>query len=304
MLRVRLPVVAAGIGALAGIGYTLLTGAEVPTVRSCIGALLVLGALALGREPLSHADGGGRSGVGAAALAGKPGRAELPDELFGGHCHRRAAHMRRRCSAFWRRARRAGCARGGRRLAMLLLTGVVIELALMPIVLFHFHRAGLYGALANVVAIPLVTFVSMPLIALALAFDTGRRRGAVLVAGRQVARPVAGDCAFHRRSAGRGAAGAADGRWEAVALFVAGGLWLALWRGGRDCWGLRCRLLGTVVLLADPGARCPDHHGDGRHVGIVGEDERLLVLRDTDSDFTRDNLLELAGVEGEPVPLD
>ncbi|MEO0871703.1 MAG: ComEC/Rec2 family competence protein, partial [Pseudomonadota bacterium] len=30
-LRVRLPIVAAGIGALAGIGYTLLTGAQVPT---------------------------------------------------------------------------------------------------------------------------------------------------------------------------------------------------------------------------------------------------------------------------------
>jgi competence protein ComEC len=52
-LRVRLPLVAAACGAGAGIAYTLLTGAEVPTVRSCVGALLVLGALALGREPLS-----------------------------------------------------------------------------------------------------------------------------------------------------------------------------------------------------------------------------------------------------------
>src|SRR3546814_12051426 len=38
-----LMLVAAGGGALAGIGYTLLTGAEVPTVRPCIAALLVLG---------------------------------------------------------------------------------------------------------------------------------------------------------------------------------------------------------------------------------------------------------------------
>ncbi len=52
-LRVRLPVLAAATGALAGIGYTLLTGAEVPTVRSCIGAVLVLAALAMGREALS-----------------------------------------------------------------------------------------------------------------------------------------------------------------------------------------------------------------------------------------------------------
>jgi competence protein ComEC len=45
--------VAASAGALAGIGYTLLTGAEVPTVRSCVAALLVLGALVLGRAALS-----------------------------------------------------------------------------------------------------------------------------------------------------------------------------------------------------------------------------------------------------------
>ena len=54
---------------------------------------------------------------------------------------------------------------------MLFATGLLIEFALMPIVLFHFHRAGLYGALANVIAIPLVTFLSMPLIALALLLD-------------------------------------------------------------------------------------------------------------------------------------
>jgi competence protein ComEC len=36
-LRLRVPLVAAAMGALAGIGYTLLTGAEVPTIRSCLG---------------------------------------------------------------------------------------------------------------------------------------------------------------------------------------------------------------------------------------------------------------------------
>ena len=45
-LRFNLVLVAAGVGALAGIGYTLLTGTQVPTVRSCIGSLLVLIALA------------------------------------------------------------------------------------------------------------------------------------------------------------------------------------------------------------------------------------------------------------------
>ena len=45
---------------------------------------------------------------------------------------------------------------------MLFVTGVVIELALMPVVLFHFHRAGpwLWCTGQMWVAIPLVTFVS------------------------------------------------------------------------------------------------------------------------------------------------
>ena len=36
-----------------GVGYTLRTGAEVPTVRSCLAALLVLAAVMLGLEALS-----------------------------------------------------------------------------------------------------------------------------------------------------------------------------------------------------------------------------------------------------------
>ena len=56
--------------------------------------------------------------------------------------------------------RRKAVLNDANRQLMLLLTGVVIELALMPIVLFHFHRAGIYGALANVVAIPLAYLIN------------------------------------------------------------------------------------------------------------------------------------------------
>src|SRR3546814_5627482 len=44
---------AAAAGALAGGGYTLLAGAEVPTLRSFIAALLVLIAFLMGREALT-----------------------------------------------------------------------------------------------------------------------------------------------------------------------------------------------------------------------------------------------------------
>src|SRR5881398_63235 len=52
-LRFNLVLVSAAVAAAAGIGYTLLTGAQVPTVRSCVAALLVLLGIALGRDAIS-----------------------------------------------------------------------------------------------------------------------------------------------------------------------------------------------------------------------------------------------------------
>ena len=52
-LRFNLVLVAAAVAAAAGIGYTVLTGAQVPTVRSCVAALLILAGIALGRDAIS-----------------------------------------------------------------------------------------------------------------------------------------------------------------------------------------------------------------------------------------------------------
>ena len=62
-------------------------------------------------------------------------------------------------------------ARIGRALLGMVATGLAVEIALMPLALFHFHRAGLYGVGANIIAIPLTTFVIMPLEAGALLLD-------------------------------------------------------------------------------------------------------------------------------------
>lgn len=303
-LRVRLPVVAAGIGALVGVGYTLLTGAEVPTVRSCVAALLVLGALVLGREALSLrmvAVAAGfvlllwpESAIGpsfqmsfAAVLAIVAVSSSGPARAF----------LAPREEPWW--------AHAGRRLVMLFVTGVVIELALMPIVLFHFHRAGVYGAVANVVAIPLVTFVSMPLIALGLLLDTlhlgapawwvVERSLDLLLRIAHFTADQAGAVRLMPQISGL-----------SVALFAAGGLWLGLWRGRVRLAGLIPVALATVMVAATP---IPDLlvTGDGQQVGITmpGPDgkPRLLSLRDSRSAYTRDNLMELAAVGAKPVPL-
>ena len=301
-LRVRLPLLAAGLAAAAGISYTVLTGAEVPTVRSVLGALLVLTAVALGREPLS---------VRLLAVAGFGVMLSWPEAVigpsfqlsFGAVLAIVSLHGSTPMRAFMAHRDEPGWARVLRHLAEVLVTGFVIELALLPITLFHFHRAGIYGAFANVVAIPLTTFVTMPLMAMALFLDlAGIGAPAWWAVGKSLSLLL---WLAHTVAAQPGAVTffPTMGGWAYV-LFLAGGFWLALWRGRTRLWGLVPVAAGTVGLLL---LRPPDVliSGDGRHVGFTGlADNALLVLRDSRSDYARQNLAEIAGMQGTLIPLE
>ncbi len=300
VLRIRLPIVAAAVGALAGIGYTLLTGAEVPTVRSCVGALLVLIALALGRDALT---------LRMVAVAAFVVLLLWPEALIGPSFQMSfaavlaivALHNCAPVRAFLAPRDEGRFAWLARRGVMLLLTGLVIEIALMPIVLFHFHRAGVYGAFANVVAIPLVTFVSMPLIALALFLDLfGLGAPIWWLAGKSLELMLA---IAHWTADQPGAVKLMPQMgYGTFALFLAGGLWLALWRGRVRLLGMIPAAVATLMLLATP---VPDLliSGDGRHVGITMPGDHLLSLRQSRSDYAKDNLRELAGAASEPIAL-
>ena len=299
----RLPVLAAGVGALAGIGYTLLTGAEVPTVRSCIAALLVLIALALGRDALS---------LRMVAVAAFTVLLLWPESLIGPSFQMSFAavlaivafHNSGPVRALLAPREEGWLTWFARRGLMLLLTGLVIEIALMPIVLFHFHRAGVYGALANVIAIPLVTFISMPLIAVALLLDTvGFGAPAWWLVGQSLDLLLA---IAHFTASQPGAVKLMPQMsWLAFALFLSGGLWLALWKGRRRLLGFLPAGIATAMVLATP---VPDIliSRDGRHVGITMPTKNgahLVSLRDTRSDYARENLMELASVTSEPIPM-
>ena len=299
-LRVRLPLVAAAIAALAGIGYTLLTGAEVPTVRSCVGAMLVLVALVIGREPLS---------MRMVALAAFFVLLIWPESLVGPSFQMSfaavtaiiALHRSGPVARFLAPRAEPAWQRTARRVAMLFVTGLVIEFALMPIVLFHFHRAGVYGAFANVIAIPLVTFVTMPLLALALILDL---IGLGWLVWWGVDASLAGLIGLaHGVAAQPGAVKMIPQMTlGAVLTICAGLLWLALWQGKARLWGFLPITFGAVATAATP---LPDIliTRDGRHVGFIGEDERLLVLREGRGGYAQENLRELAGAEAGVVPL-
>ena len=143
----------------------------------------------------------------------------------------------------------------------------------------------------------------MPLIALALLLDTvGLGAPAWWLAGQSLDLLLA---LAHFTASQPGAVSTMPAMGGgAFLLFVAGGLWLALWQGPVRLWGLAPAGLGAILLVA---LTPPDLlvSGDGRHVGLTGEmPDELLVLREGREGYARDTLLELAGMSGTPRGLD
>lgn len=300
-LRFRLVLVAAGAGALAGIAYTLLTGAEVPTIRSCIAALLVLLGIALGREALT---------LRLVAVAALVVLLLWPESLPGASFQMSfaaitaivALHEHPRVRALLARREELWPARIGRFGLGLVLTGLAVELALIPIALWHFHQAGLYGALANIVAIPLTTFVIMPLEALALLFDLAGL-GAPFWWLTGAALDLLLDLAHATAAAPGAVARLPTLPTTAFALMIGGGLWLALWRTRWRRWGLVPAAAGAVSALLTP---TPDLlvTGDGRHLAVRTSSGELALLRGRAGDYVRDLMSRSAGLDGEPGALE
>ncbi len=276
-----------------------MTGSQVPTIRSCVAALLVLAALAMGREAMTLR----LVAAGAACVM-----LVLPESAAGPSFQLSfaaitaimALHEHPSVRAFFGPHEEGRPRRLARGVASLLLTGLLVEFALMPIAVYHFHKAGLYGAFANIIAIPLTTFVVMPLEALALLLDAGglgapiwwlvqRSLDALLWLAHVVASapgsvrslPVMPTAAF--------------------ALMIVGGIWIALWRTRWRRLGLVPLAIGAVWALTTPA---PDAlvTGDGRHVAVRTA-AGLAMLRDRAGDYTRDMLAENGGVDGEPLLL-
>lgn len=300
-LRLRLVLIAAGVGALTGIAYTLLTGSEVPTVRSCIAALLVLAGIALGRDALTLrlvATGAlvvlflwPESAVGASFQMSFAAMVAIV-----------ALHEHPRMQALLSRRDEGALAKVGRVLIGLVLTGLAVELALTPVALFHFHKAGLYGAAANVIAIPLTTFVIMPLEALALLFDLVGLGGPFWwLTGRMLSLLLA---LAHATAGAPGAVALLPAMPRgAFALMIGGGLWLCLWRTRWRRWGLAPIAAGALWALATPAADLLVTD-DGRHLALRGDDGRLAILRPRAGSYVRDTLAEISGAAPDFLDLD
>ncbi len=300
-LRVRVPLIAASAAALGALAYTLLAGAEVPTVRSCIAALLVLAALALGRDALT---------LRLVAFGALVVLLFWPDAMAGPSFQLSFAavativilHDFSWMKRLTERREEGWAMRMGRAIGSLIVTGIAIELILAPIALYHFHKTGLYGAVANVVAIPLTTFFIMPLEAFALLFDTlGLGAPFWWLAGQGVGIILA---IAHHVSTLPGAVSMLPSMPDwAFGAIISGALIIGLIRSSARLWGLLPFIIGLIAMISAPR---PDLlvTGDGKHMALVSADGGVALLRSGAGDYVRDMLLENAGTNSEPIPIE
>ncbi len=290
-LRWPVKAIAAAAAAAAGIAYTVIAGGGAPTVRSCVATIIVLIGIVIGREALSL-----RMLAAGALLI----MAVRPEALLGPSFQLSFAAVTGLVALYqsplgrWlaRGDRFAGRrARIAHHLLGLVVTGAIAEAMLAATALFHFNQTGVYGVVANLLAIPWTSFIVMPLLVLALASDAVGVGGPAFWLLRQAMGVL---LALARTVAAWPGAVIHVGLMPvaAYACLVGGGLWLCLWATRARWLGVVPIAVGAVLALTAPP---PDLlvSADGHHVGVLlpgydAEGPRLALLREHAGDFLRD----------------
>lgn len=173
------------------------------------------------------------------------------------------------------------------------VTSFVGSLATLPYAAFHFDRATHYAVLGNLLAMPIMGFVTMPMAALSVllmplgldaiplhAMGLGIR--AMLAIGRFVS---------HLPGA---VTTVASWPIAALVLISLGGLWAIIWRSNLRWMGLAPVLAGIALVLF---ARPPDLliARDGQTVALRGDDGRLHFVRRIGDEYSASEWLKRDG---------
>lgn len=228
-LALRYPVkkIAAALALGATTFYLLLSGTSVPAQRSCFMTAVALVAIMVDRNPFS---------LRLLAWAAIVVLLLRPEAVFGASFQLSFAAVLALMVVMeaWQRHRKERDAEAGiagvvlRYLAGISATTLIAGAATTPFAAFHFQTVPTYGVLANLIAVPITTFLVMPagmlgLILMPIGWEwpffhlMGLGCAAVLAVARFVA--------------GLPGASILMPQWpgSALALLAAGGLWVALW---------------------------------------------------------------------------
>jgi competence protein ComEC len=291
-VRVQAKKWAALAAAVAGFCYLWLVGATVPTQRAFLMLALVLLAVALDRSALT---------MRLVAWAAFVVLLLHPESLTGASFQMSfaaamglvATYEVVRTRSFGRTSALGIPARIGLYAGGVALTSVIAILATGPFAVFHFNRLALYGLAANLVAVPLTAFWIMPTALLAFALMPFGLDGPALAL---MGWGVAGMLATAETVAGWPGSVAVlpSPSLAGLALMVAGGLWLCLWRTRWRLWGCAAIAAGCLSVPLTPR---PDLlvTGDARLIGVRAADGDLWVSTQRRERFSRDVWLRRLG---------
>jgi competence protein ComEC len=173
------------------------------------------------------------------------------------------------------------------------VTSFVGSIATAPFAAFHFDRATHYAVLGNLLAMPIMGFITMPAAALAvMLMPLGLDRLPLTVMGWGIeAMLVVG-----RWVSGLPGAVSITAAWpvSAIVLMSLGGLWIAIWRARWRWLGMMPFAVGVALIFM---TRQPDLliARDGATVAIRGGDGALRLMRKPADKFSASEWLKRDG---------
>ena len=287
-LALRYPVKkpAAALALLAAAFYLVLSGASVPAQRSFLMTAVALVAVMVDRNPFS---------LRLLAWSALVVLVLKPEAVVGASFQLSFAAVLALMVVYegWRGRHERDAGEPGwgwavwRYLLGVCATTLIAGAATTPFAAFHFQTIPTYGMLANLLAVPLTTFLVMPAGMLGLLLMPLGLEGPffqVMAAG------CAGVLAIAHWVAGLPGASVLVPQWPgaALALLALGGLWVALWQRSWRWWGMAP--VGAALLLALL-SRPPDILVDAGFgmAAVRGEDGAVMVLQ-----WRRDRLIREA----------
>jgi len=289
---------AALIALAGGTGYLVLSGASIATQRAYIMVAIMLVAVLLDRPAITLRN---------VALAALIVLVLRPEALATASFQMSFAATVGLVSTYeflrMRASRRAEPVLPGwlrfaiRGVVGLALTALIAGLATGPFAVFHFNRVAIYGLAANVAAMPLVSMLVMPMgLAAACLMPFGLEGPALALMGMG----IDGVLAVARTVSQWDGAVRVVPQAPIAALLtvVAGGLWLALWRGGVRLAGLPSVALGVAMMAqVDP----PDIYvsRDAR-MAALDTGAGLVFLPRAGSDYVVETWQRTAGIPPDP----
>ncbi len=173
------------------------------------------------------------------------------------------------------------------------ITSFVGSIATLPYAAFHFDRATHYAVLGNLLAMPIMGFVTMPMAALSVVLMPLHLD---IVPLQVMGWGIAAMLAVGRFVSHLPGAVTAVAAWpvSALVLISFGGLWIVIWRSAWRWLGIAPALAGVALILL---ARAPDLlvARDGQTLALRAADGKLHFLRHIADEYSASEWLKRDG---------